>query len=266
MKRIAPILGAVALILALPMMAFAASISWTGGSGSGSDLLPCAGGGHWVLSDAQAVKSATLVVGGATYDMQSNGQDAFTAVSSGPIAAGDLAVVTYDGGGQPSLSLSACDGSSSTPSPTPTPTPTPTPSPSGSPPATGSPGPSGHTGGGSGQSGTSGTLHGGAGTATNPSSAPGKVPGHHPHAGGGLIIGPGGPLVPTASHASDPSGSAVVGAADGAVQQAWNDGGSDPFQEARRAPRALVFAVIAVVAIGVGGAFAARHHLIHGAP
>jgi hypothetical protein len=28
----------------------------------------------------------------------------------------------------------------------------------------------------------------------------------------------------------------------------------------------LVFAVIAVVAIGVGGAFAARHHLIHNAP
>jgi hypothetical protein len=94
------------------------------------------------------------------------------------------------------------------------------------------------------------------------------VPAHDPHAAGGLIAGPagtGGPLDPTSTHVSDPS-SAVVGAADGALQQAWNDGGSDPFQDARRPPRALVFLVIAVVAVGVGGAFAARHHLIHGAP
>src|SRR5690242_5973096 len=128
MKRIAPILGAVAFILALPMMAFAASTSWTGGSGQGSDLLPCTDGGHWVLSQAQSVKSATLVIVGATYEMQPDGNDSFTADSSGPIAVGDLAVATYDGGGQPELSLTACEGSSS-PSPTPSPTPTPTPTP-----------------------------------------------------------------------------------------------------------------------------------------
>jgi hypothetical protein len=270
MKRIAVILGVVAVILALPMTAFAASISWTGGSGDGSDLLPCADGGHWVLSQAQSVKSATLVVVGATYEMQPDGKDSFTADSSGPIAVGDLAVATYDGGGDPVLSLTACEGSSSpSPTPTPTPTPSPSPSPSGSPPPSGSPGPSGHSGGGgSGQTGTSGgtpTLHGGPGTATDPSSPVRRLPGHGPHATRGLIVSARGALDPTSSHASDPS-SVALGAADGAVQQAWNDGGADPFQVARRAPRALVFAVIAVVAIGVGGAFAARHRLIHGAP
>jgi len=65
-----------------------------------------------------------------------------------------------------------------------------------------------------------------------------------------------------ASGATDPP-SVAVGAADGAVQQAWNDGGSDPFQDVRHPPRALVIAVLIVVAAGVGGAFLARHRLIH---
>jgi hypothetical protein len=65
------------------------------------------------------------------------------------------------------------------------------------------------------------------------------------------------------SHQSDPAPNAVIGAADGAVQQAWNDGASDPFQDARHPPRGLVIAVLAVVAIGTGGAFVARRHLIH---
>jgi len=130
MKRILPLIGAAIVILAMPLMAIAASVSWTGGSGSGSDLLPCTGGGHWVLSDAQAVKSATLVVVGATYDMQPQGNDAFSADSSGPIVVGDLAVATFDGGGQPSLSLTGCEGS-----PSPTPDPSPTPSPSDPPPS-----------------------------------------------------------------------------------------------------------------------------------
>jgi len=124
MKRFAPVLGAVVLILATPLLAFAASVSWTGGSGSGSDVLPCTDGGHWVLSQAKAVKSATLVVAGGTYQMQRDGKDAYAADSSGPIVIGDLAVVTYSGAGQPALALTACDASSS-----PTPTPTPTPSP-----------------------------------------------------------------------------------------------------------------------------------------
>lgn len=261
MKRFAPILGAVVFILATPLLAFAASISWTGGSGIGSDVLPCTDGGHWVLSQAKAVKSATLVVAGGTYQMQRDGKDAYSADSSGPIVIGDVAVVTYDGGGQPTLTLSACDASSS-----PTPTPTPTPSPSDSPPPS-SPPPSGQGGGSSGQTGTSGrtpTLHGGGPAAATDPSVTGKASGHDPKGAGTLSAGPGGPLAPASSRASDPS-NAVIRAADGAVQQAWNDGGSDPFQDVRHPPRALVIAVIAIVAIGSCGAFAARHHVIQGA-
>ena len=260
MKRFAPILGAVVLILAMPLLAFAASVSWTGGSGIGSDVLPCTDGGHWVLSQAKAVKSATLVVSGGTYQMQRDGKDAYSADSSGPILIGDLAVVTFDGGGQPSLALAGCDASSS---PTPTPIPTPTPSPSDSPPPT-SPPPSGPGGGGSGRLGTSGTtptLHGGPAGVSDP-SASATSPRHAPRTAGIVPGGAAGPLDPTSS---DPS-NVVIGAADGAVQQAWNAGGSDPFQDARHPPRALVIAVIAIVAIGVGGVVVARHHLIHGAP
>jgi len=272
MKRFVPILGAVALILAFPMVAFAESISWTAGSDSGSDALPCTDGGHWVLSQAQAVKSATLVVGGGTYAMQLDGNDAYTADSTGPIVTGDVAVVTYDGGGQPSLSLSGCTASSS-PSPTPTPTPTPTPSPSDSPPPSGSPGPSGHSGGGSGNAGTGGdasgrtpVLHGGGGTATSPtdpttSGDPLRNAG--PHARNAIHAGPIGPLDTAGSHTTHQSNAAAIGAADGAVQQAWSGGGPDPFQDARRPQRALVLAVIGVVAVGVCAAFAARRHLIH---
>lgn len=263
MKRFAPVLGAVVLILATPLLAFAASVSWTGGSGSGSDVLPCTDGGHWVLSQAKAVKSATLVVAGGTYQMQRDGKDAYAADSSGPIVIGDLAVVTYSGGGQPALALTACDASSS---PTPTPTPTPSPSPTGSPPPS-SPPPSGQGGGGSGQPGTSGrtpTLHGGAAAATDPSVV-GNAPGHDPHGAGTLPAGLAGPLDPTSSHAADPS-NVVIGAADGAVQQAWNDGSADPFQDVRHPPRALVIAVIAIVGIGLGGVFLARHRLIRGSP
>ena len=90
-----------------------------------------------------------------------------------------------------------------------------------------------------------------------------KSPRHDPSAGTvpGVAAGP---LDPT-SNGSDPS-NVVIGAADGAVQQAWNAGGSDPFQDARHPPRALVIAVIAIVALGLGGVVVARHHLIHGAP
>jgi hypothetical protein len=267
MKRFAPILGAVALVLALPTLALADSISWTGGSDSGSDLLPCTDGGHWVLSQAQAVQSATLTVAGGSYPMQADGDGAYVANSSGPIVSGDVAVVTYDGGGQPSLALTGCTAS---PSPTPTPTPTPTPSPSDSPPPSGSPGPSGHGGGGSGQtgggSGTAGTtpvLHGGgqapATDATTTRTAP--RPGG-PRARIAVHAGPVGPLDTAGSHPTDPS-SAAVGPADGALQQAWSDGGTDPFQDPRRPQRALVIAVLAVVVVGIGAAFAARRHLIH---
>ena len=265
MKRFLPLIGAAVLILATPLLAYAESLSWTGGVGLGSDALPCTGGGHWLLSDAQAVKSATLAVGGGSYDMQPAGTDAFTADSSGPIVVGDLAVVTYDGGGQPSLSLTGCDAA---PSPTPDPSPTPTPSPSDSPPPSGGPGSGGHTGGAGGTGSSGGqVIHGGGGSASATTTAGGHTTAsqrtrHVAAAHGPLPAAIHRALSSDPSHTTDPS-SAAVGAADGAVQQAWNDGASGPFQEARHPPRALVIAVLAVVAIGVGAAFAARHHLIH---
>ncbi len=269
MKRFLPMIGAALLVLATPLMAYAESLTWTGGVGVGSSALPCTDGGHWLLSDAQAVKSATLVVGGGTYDMQPDGKDGFSADSSGPIVLGDVAVVTYDGGGQPSLSLTGCNGSSS---PSPDPSPTPTPSPSDSPPPSGSPGP-GHTGGSGGTGSSDHTPVIRAGTGGIPSTVGGGGGAGHLTASQKRardLAAKHGPL-PAAIHralTSDASGatdppSVAVGAADGAVQQAWNDGGSDPFQDVRHPPRALVIAVLIVVAAGVGGAFLARHRLIH---
>jgi len=265
MKRFLPLIGAAIVILTMPLMAMAGSVSWSGGSGSGSDLLPCAGGGHWVLADAQAVKSATLVVVGGTYEMQPDGKDGFSADSSGPIVLGDVAVVTFDGGGQPSLSLTGCDAS---PSPSPDPSPTPTPSPSDSPPPSGSPGP-GHTGGsgGTGSSDHAPVIRGGTGGISSTRAGGRATPSQKRVRDLAAKHGP----LPAAIHralTSDASGatdppSVAVGAADGAVQQAWNDGGSEPFQDVRHPPRALVIAVLIVVAAGVGGAFLARHRLIH---
>jgi hypothetical protein len=106
-------------------------------------------------------------------------------------------------------------------------------------------------------------MHGALGASG--SSATASASSHDPHASGGSTGGLAGSLDPATSRASDPS-SAVLGTADGAVQQAWSDGGSVPFQDARRPPRALVIAVLAVVALGGIGTFAARHHLIRGAP
>ncbi|HJX07887.1 MAG TPA: hypothetical protein VJ736_07435 [Actinomycetota bacterium] len=274
MKRFLPMIGAAMLILATPLMAYADSVSWTGGVGVGSDVLPCTDGGHWVLSDAQAVQSATLVVGAGTYDMHPDSTDAFSTDSSGPIAVGDVAIATFDGGGQASLSLTSCAGSSS---PSPDPSPTPTPSPSDSPPPSSTPPPgSGHTGGGSGGTGGVGSSHptpvirGGAGGGRD--APPASSSGHETPSQRDLrhLSSKHGPLpaaihralTPDPSHA-DPPANVGVGAANGAVQEAWNDGASDPFQAARHPPRGLVIAVIAVVAIGVGAAFAARRHLIH---
>ncbi len=271
MKRFFPLIGAAALILATPLLAYADSISWTGGSGSGSGVLPCLDGGQWVLSDAQAVKSATLVVGGGRYAMQPDGNDSFSADSSGPIIIGDLAVVTYDGGGQPSLALSSCNGSTS---PTPDPSPDPSPSPSDSPPPPSSPPPGGHTGGGTGGTGGGGSsdgtpvIHGGGGGGTATSGAANTTASKKKLQDLSAAHGP----LPAAIHRAftsdqsrngDPGANAAVGAADGAVQQAWSDGAPDPFQDVRHPQRALVLGVLAVVALGVGGAFVARHHLIH---
>lgn len=282
MKWFLALIAAGVLILATPFLAYAESLSWTGGPGIGSDVLPCTDGGHWVLSGAQAVNSATLVVGGGTYAMQPDGSGAFTADSSGPIVIGDVAVVTYDGGGQPSVSLAACVAAS--PSPTPDPSPTPSPSDSPPPPSSPPPGSPGHPGGsggtggtggggtgrtgGTGSSGGSPVLHGGgngasAATGTTHTAASRKALRHVAAVHGPLPAAIHRALTTDPSSAADPP-HAAVGAADGAVQQAWNDGGAaEPFQDARRPQRALVIAVIAVVALGVVGAFAARRHLIH---
>jgi len=274
MKRSLPLIGAVVLILATPLMAYAESVSWTGGSGLGSDVLPCSDGGHWLLSNAQSVKSATLVVAGGTFDMQPDGKDDFVADSSGPILIGDLAVVTYDGGGQPSLALTGCVASSS---PSPDPSPDPSPSPSDSPSPTPPPG-GGHNGGGSGGSGGGGTgggsgsidgtpVLGGGGGGTTPAGAhtsPAQKKLHDLAAAHGpLPAAIHRAITSDPSHQNDAVSNGELGAADGAVQQAWNDGASDPFQDAGHQQRGLVLAVIAIVAVGVGGAFVARRHLIN---
>jgi hypothetical protein len=102
---------------------------------------------------------------------------------------------------------------------------------------------------------------GGSAPATDPTRHAKATP-HGPvasiHAHGGPI----GPIDTGASHATDPSAGAV-GTADGALQQAWSDGGAEPFQDPGRPQRVLVLAVLAVVVVGVGAAFAARRHLIH---
>ena len=105
-------------------------------------------------------------------------------------------------------------------------------------------------------------IHGSTRSATDPRAPAGPGVGPRARARADIPAGPIGPLDLAAPHAGDPA-NPVVGAADGAVQQAWTGGGTDPFQVARRPQRALVIAVLAVVAIGVVAAFAARRHLIH---
>jgi hypothetical protein len=100
----------------LLMMPFAAnlgtasasgSVTWTG---NGSENLPCSDGGHWVLSPAQGITSATLTVDGTTYTMVKNGLfGSWAADSSGAITSSSTASATYAGNNTTAfLKLSSC--------------------------------------------------------------------------------------------------------------------------------------------------------------
>src|SRR4029079_9738728 len=107
----------------------------------------------------------------------------------------------------------------------------------------------------------------GSAHASDPSAGRGR--GRTPHdprlAHGPLPAGIHGPAAADPTQASDPA-DAALGTADVAVQQAWNDGSADPFQDVRHPPRALVIAVIAIVGIGLGGVCLLRCRLLLRSP
>jgi hypothetical protein len=98
MKRLAALLFIAAVPLAFVGIASAStSITWVGGTGNGSDNLPCADGAHWVLSPAQGITSATLAFDGHTYDMVQSGEGSFSVDTPGPVGVGDVVTVSYEG-------------------------------------------------------------------------------------------------------------------------------------------------------------------------
>jgi hypothetical protein len=104
------------LVLALSVFAVGAlagpasastTIRWTG---QGSDNLPCAEGGHWVLT-GKGITSATATIGGVTYTMVQSGRGSFSVDSDGSISAGTAASASYEGtvaNGNPQFVLSHC--------------------------------------------------------------------------------------------------------------------------------------------------------------
>ena len=170
MKRLA-LLGTVAFMVLFIGVAHAStSVSWTGGQDQGSENLPCSDGGHWILSPAQGITSATLMFEGHSYVMEESGGGSYSVDTNGPISAGDTATATYEGNNDTAfLKLSHCT-SGGTPSPTDTGTPSPTdtgtPTDSGTPTDTESPTSSSSTPTTSvkAESGTRTTKHPGGGT------------------------------------------------------------------------------------------------------
>ena len=126
MKRLA-LLGTVAFMVLFVGVAHAStSVSWTGGQDQGSENLPCSDGGHWILSPAQGITSATLMFEGHSYVMEQSGGGSYSVDTDGPISTGDTATATYEGTNDTAfLKLSHCT-SGGTPSPTDTETPSPT--------------------------------------------------------------------------------------------------------------------------------------------
>jgi len=126
MKRLT-LLGTVAFTILFIGVAHASTtVSWTGGEDQGSDNLPCSDGGHWILSPAQGITSATLTFEGHTYVMEQSGDGSYSVDTTGSISVGDTATATYEGNNDTAfLKLSHCT-SGGTPSPTDTGTPSPT--------------------------------------------------------------------------------------------------------------------------------------------
>jgi len=104
--------AAVGLLVVAPlaMSGIAHASTTTVWAGNGSDNLPCADGGHWVLSPAQGITAATLTVDGIDYTMQKNGNNgSWAADSGGPLTGSTTASATYDGNNSVAfLKLSHC--------------------------------------------------------------------------------------------------------------------------------------------------------------
>ena len=132
MKRLT-LLGTVAFTILFIGVAHASTtVSWTGGQDQGSENLPCSDGGHWILSPAQGITSATLTFDGHSYVMEQSGDGSYSVDTTGSISVGDTATATYEGNNDTAfLKLSHCT-SGGTPSPTDTGTPTDTESPTSS--------------------------------------------------------------------------------------------------------------------------------------
>jgi LPXTG-motif cell wall-anchored protein len=166
MKRLL-LLGTVAFTVLFMGVAHAStSVSWTGGQDQGSENLPCSDGGHWILSPAQGITSATLTFEGHTYVMEQSGGGSYSVDTDGSISVGDTATATYEGNNDSAfLKLSHCT-SGGTPSPTDTGTPSPTETDTGTPTDTESPTSSSSTPTTSvkGESGTRTPKHPGGGT------------------------------------------------------------------------------------------------------
>jgi hypothetical protein len=243
LKRVLPF-GVVTAWAFVASPAWAAMpLTWVGGTGQGSSDLPCTDGGHWALSQAEDVTSATLLVGGSTYDMQRTDSDVFSADSAGAIVLDDIAVVTYEGGDSPAIALTGCVAPS--PSPTTSPSPTDAPPTSSPPPVSSRPVAGGSSGG---AGGGKRTLR----TQTDPSAAPGDRQGDP----GPRALAGTGPTqqyqrIATASRSGDPA-SAVTGTVrPPLVEGGATSGIADP----RTPPVALVIGVLtAVVVISSFGA------------
>jgi hypothetical protein len=88
------------LVLALSAMAVVAlvgsasaatrTLTWTG---QGGDNLPCADGGHWVLT-GKGITNATINFGGSDLPMYQNGEGSWAFDSVGPISASMIGSVS----------------------------------------------------------------------------------------------------------------------------------------------------------------------------
>lgn len=99
-------LSAIAVVGLVGSASASTQITWTG---QGSENLPCAEGGHWVLT-GKGITSATISLGGSMYQ---NGLGSFAYDSVGSISAFDIGQVsaTYEGSAKnPQFVLSHCNG------------------------------------------------------------------------------------------------------------------------------------------------------------
>ena len=260
MKRFAMAVS-VLVVLVFPMTASAATpLTWVAGSGLGSEAVPCAGGEHWVLSDAMHVTDASLLVAGTSYTMQQDNGNAWSVDTDAPIVLGDIAVATYDGDGSPTLSLGSCTTASS---PTPTPTPTPTPSPSPSDPPGGVPVRGAGGGAGTGPRGNGGSSVTGSTTTSRTVGDPGRTgnrafPPNGGRGGAGARNFGGQP-----TQAADPAlGSTDTPYVAGGLEPAIGDGSvTSGLPDPRKPPLLLVIGVLAIIASVA--AVAAKRKLSH---